>query len=100
MTERSYTVAEIDALRKACELRWLHGSTAAPLPRMSHAYYPADKDRGVEEMVRTYMLAGITAAEIYAEDQKRSEGYRKQSDANDAFVARMGNSPTSIAERS
>lgn len=64
MTERRYTVEEIDALRQACRLK-LAGKT----PDTVVAFFD-DPDweefRKIEEMVRTYMLAGVTAADIRA----------------------------------
>lgn len=67
MENAKYTVAEIDALRGACESRYLFGTTA-PTSGMSRSYYEPDKAKAVEEMVRTYMLAGIRADDLYAQD--------------------------------
>lgn len=74
MTERAYTVREIDALRQACETRWLYGTTNLSGRGggfCSRQYRSEEKDAGVEQMVRTYMVAGITADDIYAEDKTR-----------------------------
>ena len=69
MTDRAYTVAELDALRSAVERRWLFGTTA-PLNTacFSRSYNEADKYAAVEQLVRTHMLAGHTAEDIYAAD--------------------------------
>ena len=71
MSERAYTVREIDALRRACERRWLYGTTASlgAGTHTSRTFRSEEKDKGVEELVRTYMLAGIVAEDIYAEDR-------------------------------
>ena len=71
MSERAYTVREIDELRRACERRWLYGTTASlgDGVHVSRPYRTEDKDKGVEELVRTYMLAGIVAEDIYTEDR-------------------------------
>lgn len=65
---KPYTVREIDALRTACEARWLFGTTDWGQHLSSRSYRPEERDRGVEEMLRTYIMAGIRADEIYAED--------------------------------
>jgi hypothetical protein len=71
---RAYTVAEIDALRSALEVRWVWGTTAQSQTRgMSRPYYHEDKIKGVEELVRTAMLAGHTAEDIYAADREPIE---------------------------
>ena len=68
--DRAYTVREIDDLRRACEQRWLFGSTyRGPGQHSSRSYRSEEKDTGVEEMVRTYILAGIVADDIYAADR-------------------------------
>ena len=65
---RSYTVKEIDDLREACTLRWLHGTTT-PYPRWSKPYTEERLTKCVEELVRTAMLGGIIAEDIYEEDR-------------------------------
>lgn len=68
-SERAYTVNDIDALREACRERWLWGTTKhAEGSRVSRSYRQEDMDRAVEELVRTYMMAGITADDIYEAD--------------------------------
>jgi hypothetical protein len=73
---RSYTVEEIDALRRVCEMRWIWGSSILPANGgTSRCYRSEDKDRGVEELVRTAILAGHTANDIYEADRKRDEAF-------------------------
>ena len=68
--DRAYTVAEIDALRRACELRYLYGTTRTTnLSGASRSYREDEKIKAVEEMVRTYMLAGKVAQDIYDADK-------------------------------
>ena len=82
MTERSYTVAEIDRMRDAIEHQWLFGrKRSEPDPgatsgvdkngnhwfgssTMSRSYDEAEKTKCVEELLRTYMLAGIELKEL------------------------------------
>lgn len=72
MTERRYTVFEIDALRSACAKRVEFGKA---IKGQGFGYaegaYPAWKTAEVEELVRTFMVAGITAEDIYEEDQAK-----------------------------
>lgn len=70
--KRAYTVHEIDKLRQVCGDRWLFGTTCFDCsPGLSRAYKEVDKDRAVEEMVRTYMVAGITAEDILEADREK-----------------------------
>ncbi len=74
---KAYTVAEIDALRHVVEMRFLWGSSVICLNSsrrngFSRSYTEEEKTKAVEEMVRTYMLSGITAEQIIAEDKKQS----------------------------
>jgi hypothetical protein len=73
MSERAYTVSEIDELRRACEQRWLYGTTCITTNDWGRGYRGNEKDIGVEQMVRTFMVGGIVAEDIYAEDQAKSE---------------------------
>jgi hypothetical protein len=67
VTERAYTVAEIDALRQAVETKWLFGTySQGSGMRMSRQYMEQDKVKAVEEILRTHMLAGHTAEDLYA----------------------------------
>lgn len=65
---RKYTVKELDDLRQACESRWLYGTTNFTKTIYSRQYVQNDMDKGVEELVRTYMMAGLIAEDIYAAD--------------------------------
>lgn len=75
MTERAYTVSEIDKLRLICDERWLTGTTFyhPELPSYGRSYKEYERIREVEEHVRTYMLAGILAEEIRASDRIQGE---------------------------
>ena len=82
MSERKYTVAEIDRMRDAIEHQWLFGrkiSTPEPNPRevvdengiissysgiSPSPYNETEKTKCVEEMLRTYMLAGIEPEDL------------------------------------
>ena len=69
MSERKYTVSEIDQLRSAVRLRCIFGTSNSK--HWLHAYYAhnsQDMDKRIEEQLRTYMIAGITADDIYKED--------------------------------
>jgi len=78
-TERSYTVREIDELRQAVETRWLFGTTVMNLAirrrllehraGSSRSFMPGEKEMAVEERVRTHMLAGHIAKDIYDSDR-------------------------------
>ncbi len=77
--ERSYTVKEIDELRSVVEQRWLFGTSVVPDTRsqMSRSYQEDEKTRCVEELVRTYMLAGKTADDLRKEDTERAKSWNK-----------------------
>ncbi len=82
MAERSYTVAEIDRMRRAIEHQWLYGrKISEPDPNewsgidengnayggtstLSRAFKEEEKTKCVEEQLRTYMLAGIEPEEL------------------------------------
>ncbi len=72
MSERKYSVSEIGELRRACEDIWLWGSCsqAQRCGMMSRPHYANEKAVGVEELARTYMLAGVTAADLYESEKK------------------------------
>lgn len=71
MSDRRYTVAEIDALRRAVANKYLWGFYSGP-PEATHYssrnFKEADMEKIVEERVRTHMLAGHTAEELTASD--------------------------------
>lgn len=73
MSERAYTVVELDELRAVVERKWLWGSYRGPLADDgSRAYYPHEKTIEVEELVRTHMLAGHTAADLISSELERA----------------------------
>lgn len=72
MAERAYTVAEIEALRQAVETKWLFGSYGqfrSGCFASSRTYQGAEKEQAVEAIVRTHMLAGHTAEDLYASER-------------------------------
>ena len=80
MTHREYTVEEIDALRAACEMRWLYGSANPEFQdgQCSRSFEEAEKAAAVEQMVRTHILAGHTQSDlIKADGGKDGLGYVK-----------------------
>lgn len=72
MSERCYTVMEIDELREACEMRYEFGTTYLPNGGVGRSYLESDLIVAVEEMVRTYMIAGITAVDIRNADKEKA----------------------------
>lgn len=70
MTDRAYTVREIDGLRACCREMYLWGSYSGPsmYSTMSRQYKEQDMVFAVEEMVRTHMMAGLTAQDLKRED--------------------------------
>lgn len=70
MSDRAYTVGEIDALRGAVSNMWLYGSYSLQDRGFSRVYGEAEKTRCVEEIVRTHMVAGHTAEDLYATEQR------------------------------
>ena len=69
MPDRAYTIKETDALRRVVEHKYLYGSYGRMQSGMSRTYMESDKDKHVEERVRTLMVAGITAEEILAQEK-------------------------------
>ena len=59
-TPRSYTVAEIDRMREA--IRWSYPAGVV--------YYPDERNADIEDRLRTYMTAGISAEEL---EESRNE---------------------------
>ncbi len=68
MSERTYSVAEIDRMRAAIEHRWLFGSRISNMKpgvgMSSCSYNEAEKTESVEAMLRTYMLAGTEPGDL------------------------------------
>ena len=78
MSERRYTVREIDELREVCDMRYMWGTTVPgfdPTGGIHHSrtYRETERVTAVEQMIRTYMLAGITAKQIREEDKRLAE---------------------------
>lgn len=73
MTERKYSVSEIDELRKACLERAKYGTTHYPTQDSCASWHGDEPERRAEDQLRTYMLAGVTADEIREEGQRRGE---------------------------
>jgi len=72
---RSYTVSEIDALRRAVESRYLFG-TSTPIGNCaSISYHERDKVTVVEQHIQTYMLAGVTAEDLIEEDTRKAKRF-------------------------
>lgn len=71
MIERAYTVQEIERLRQACETKFLYGRFGGR-PGFSRPHNERDMAVCVEEMTRTYMLAGLIAADLYASEREPS----------------------------
>lgn len=87
--ERSYTVKEIDDLRRVCEDRYLYGSSVLPDGGSSDCYRESDKLVAVEQMVRTAMMAGHVAQNFIDEDQRKIDEWNKR--IAEATVKRTGN---------
>ena len=70
--QKTYTVKELDELRRACESRWLFGTTNQMIQsnRPSRVYYEEEKASGVEALVRTHMAAGHVALDLYRADNE------------------------------
>ncbi len=69
MNEHRYTVHEIDALRRAVGNKYLYGTYRLALgTNTSRTYNEDEKMRAVEEQVRTFMLAGLTADDLLASE--------------------------------
>ncbi len=71
MPDRTYTVSEIDNLRHVCKCRRIAGTCYPGLGFDFRSHY--ETDHSTEEMVRTYMLAGLTSEDIMKEDKRKAE---------------------------
>ena len=67
--ERSYTVHELEALRRVVENKYLWGSYGPFCSGSSRSYREDEKIKAVEEQVRTHMLAGHTADDLLASER-------------------------------
>jgi len=72
MVEHKYTVAEIDALRIAVRLRVLWGSTVHQPNVFGRVYKEVELIETIESHVRTHMLAGHVANDLYEADKVKS----------------------------
>lgn len=72
MTDRKYSVEEVNALRRVVESKYLFGSYHGRCG-FSRAYKDVEKDKTVEEMVRTHMIAGHTAEDLLASEKPSEE---------------------------
>lgn len=67
---RPYTVEELDELRSIVEHKWLFGCYTPQRHEsgisFSRSYKEHEKDIAVEQLVRTHMVAGHTAADLLA----------------------------------
>lgn len=74
MADRTYTVREIDDLRQLVENKYLFGSYtlkfAGGRGGHSRAYREDEKVKVVEDQVRTFMLAGLTADDLRKSEQE------------------------------
>lgn len=68
---KKYTVSEIDALRQVINNKWLYGTYNHNQINsgMSRIYYEEEKNKCVEELVRTSMMAGHTAEDLLASEK-------------------------------
>ncbi len=67
MTDRAYTVVEIDRMRYAVDHVYMLGyrvNEAPPQSGVSRSYDEPGRTTCVEELLRTYMLAGIGPEEL------------------------------------
>jgi hypothetical protein len=76
LSERTYTVRELDALRNVVNHKWLWGRyvpdfhSAVNGLGISRSYREEERVKAVEELVRTHMLAGHTAKDLCDSEQQ------------------------------
>lgn len=80
MPERLYSVREIDALRLAIEHKWLFGTYGFYRGGSSRSYREEEKAKCVEELVRTHMMAGHTAEDLYASERVSEDDERRKAE--------------------
>lgn len=74
MSERKYSVSELDALRSAVSNKWLFGNyNISTNGQISRSYREEEKTKVVEEIVRTHMLAGHTADDLLASEPNKAK---------------------------
>lgn len=80
MSDRAYTVHELDALRRVCEYKWLFGTYGLGRNSgMSRSYKPEEKTACVEQIVRTHMMAGHTAEDLCASERPANQTDEQES---------------------
>lgn len=72
MSERSYTVKEIDDLRNVISDRWLFGTSNPDLHHSSRCYKEEERVHCVEDILRTHMIAGHVAQDLREADKNES----------------------------
>lgn len=98
---RKYSLVEIDELRRACENKINFGRYCYSNSKLTSWVSNSDS-RNVEEMLRTLMMAGVTAREfidqetsIYEEDMKiHNEFWSKQSEIDGGYYSYDGHRVT------
>lgn len=72
MVERSYTVQEIDALRRVHKDKLVCGRYSGPVGDLSASwgFNPQEMEKQAEDRVRTSMLAGHTAEDLLASERE------------------------------
>lgn len=80
MAEKKYTVEEIDDLRRALRERYMWGNANGPhfaevhSAVVSRSYKETEMSAVVEDQLRTFMLAGVSAQDLRDEDGKWQVG--------------------------
>lgn len=68
MPERTYSVKQIDDLRVCCRNKYLFGHYSLSQMISTTGQEDHEITKSVEEMVRTHMMAGHTAADLVASE--------------------------------
>lgn len=83
MTERKYTVSEIDALRRAFENKYIWGWYGGPpytgpgQGGSSRSYSEKEKVLAVEQQIQTAMMAGHTADDLFESESSAREALER-----------------------
>lgn len=72
--QKKYSVSEIDEMRELIKCNWFYD--------WSHSYDPAKRSIQIEEILRTYMMAGISIEEIEEEANRRID----ENDATEKLI--------------